>query len=79
MLKDMSTMELSREVINLNQKALVAWVLAIAAINWGLVGVLNVNLVELILGSGSVLTRVAYGMIGLVGVYKVYLLTMSKK
>ena len=80
MLKDMSTMVLSREVINLNQKALVAWVLAIAAINWGLVGVLNVNLVELILGGpNSVLTKVAYGLIGLVGVYKVYLLTMSKK
>lgn len=63
----------------MNQKALVAWVLAAAAINWGLVGVLNVNVVELILGSGSLLTKVVYAVIGLVGVYKVYLLTMSKK
>ncbi len=77
--KDMSTMILQREVINLNQKQLVGWVLAIAAINWGLVGVLNVNLVELILGAGSVLTKVAYGLIGVVGVYKLYMLTMSKK
>ena len=63
----------------MNQKQLVGWVLAIAAINWGLVGVLNLNLVELILGSGSVLTKVVYGIIGLVGVYKVYMMTMAKK
>jgi len=63
----------------LNQKQLVGWVLAVAAINWGLVGVLNVNLVELILGSGSVLTKITYGLIGLVGVYKVYIMTMAKK
>lgn len=63
----------------MNQKQLIGWVLAVAAINWGLVGVLNVNLVEVILGAGSVLTKVAYGVIGLVGVYKVYMLTVSKK
>ena len=66
------------EVINLNQKVLVGWVLALSAINWGLVGVLNVNLVETILGT-SVLTKVVYGVIGLTGLYKVYMLTMSKK
>ncbi len=63
----------------MNQKQIVGWVLAIAAINWGLVGVLNVNLVETILGAGSIFTSVAYGLIGLVGVYKVYMLTVSKK
>lgn len=63
----------------MNQKALVGWVLALAAVNWGLVGVLGVNLVEVVLGAGSVLTKVAYGLIGVVGVYKVYLLTMAKK
>lgn len=60
-------------------KPVVGWVLAVAAVNWGLVGVLNVNLVETILGAGSVLTKVAYGLVGAVGVYKVYLLTMTKK
>lgn len=63
----------------MNQKVIVAWVLALSAINWGLVGVLKVNLVETILGSGSVLSTVVYGLIGLVGVYKVYLLTMGGK
>ena len=63
----------------LNQKLLIGWVLAVAAINWGLVGVLGINLVETIPGAGSLLTKVAYGLIGAVGVYKVYLLTMTKK
>lgn len=58
---------------------LVGWVLALAAVNWGLTGVLGVNLVEAILGAGSTLTKVAYGLIGVVGVYKVYLLTVAKK
>ena len=58
---------------------LVGWVLALAAVNWGLVGVLNVNLVEVLLGAGSTLTKVAYGVIGLVGVYKLYLLSMGGK
>lgn len=65
--------------MNLNQRVLVGWVLAIAAINWGLVGILGVNLVEAILGVNSALTKVAYGVIGLVGLYKVYVLTMVKK
>lgn len=63
----------------MNQKMLIGWVLAIAAINWGLVGVLNVNLVEAVLGAGTTLTKVAYGIIGLVGVYKVYLLAAGGK
>lgn len=63
----------------MNQKVLVGWVLALSAVNWGLVGLLNVNLVEVILGSGTILTKVAYILIGLVGVYKLYMLTMVKK
>jgi len=63
----------------MNQKALVGWVLAVSAVNWGLVGVLGVNLVETVLGAGSLLTKVAYGLVGLVGVYKVYLLTAGGK
>ena len=63
----------------MNSKVLVGWVLALSAVNWGLVGVLHVNLVEAILGAGSVLSTVAYGVIGLVGVYKIYWLTMGGK
>lgn len=55
-------------------KKLVGWVVALAAVNWGLVGLLNVNLVETVLGSGTMLTKLVYIVIGVVGVYKVYLL-----
>ncbi len=40
----------------------------IGALNWGLVGLLEVNLVEQIFGEGSVLTRVIYGLVGLSGI-----------
>lgn len=39
----------------------------IGAINWGLVGVANVNLVDSVFGSGSVLSRIVYGLVGLSG------------
>lgn len=63
----------------MNQKQLIGWILAVAAINWGLVGVLKINLVETILGAGSALTMIVYGIIGLVGLYKVYLLATGGK
>ncbi|OGE31543.1 hypothetical protein A3C59_05360 [Candidatus Daviesbacteria bacterium RIFCSPHIGHO2_02_FULL_36_13] len=62
----------------MNQKTLVGWVLALAALNVGLESVLGTNLIESVLGSG-VLSQVAYGVIGLVGVYKIYMLTAGKK
>ena len=40
----------------------------IGALNWGLVGLLNLNLVEQILGAGTVATRVVYGLVGLSGI-----------
>jgi len=63
----------------MNTKMLVGWVLAIAAINWGLVGLVNINLVETVFGSTGIITKVVYILIGLTGVYKVYLMTMVKK
>ena len=62
-----------------NWKPLIGWVLALAAINWGLVGLLNVNLVEMVLGSGTILAKAAYVVVGLVGVYKLYLLLTGGK
>jgi len=66
-------------VINLDTKKLVAWVLVVGALNWGLVGLLNLNIVESVLGSGSLLTKVVYIVVGLAGVYKLYWLTMGGK
>lgn len=58
---------------------LVGWVLALSAINWGLVGVMNVNLVETLVGTGSTLSQVVYALIGVVGVYKLYMLVTGGK
>ena len=39
----------------------------IGALNWGLVGLLNVNLVDQVLGAGSTASRAVYGLVGLSG------------
>ena len=44
----------------------------IGALNWGLVA-LGYNLVEMILGVGT-LTKIVYGLVGLAGLYKIYML-----
>lgn len=40
----------------------------IGALNWGLIGVANYNLVDHLLGVGSVASRVVYTLVGLSGV-----------
>lgn len=63
----------------MNTKMLVGWVLVVGAVNWGLVGLLGLNIVESVLGAGSMLTKVVYIAVGLAGVYKAYvMLTKSK-
>ena len=63
----------------MNMKQLVAWVLVLGAVNWGLVGLLNLNIVEVILGVGSMLTKAVYIIIGLAGLYKAYMLVGGNK
>ncbi len=49
---------------------MVAFALVIVgALNWGLVGLLKFNLVEMILGAGSSLTMIVYVLVGLSAVY----------
>ena len=40
----------------------------IGALNWGFVGILQVNLVERIFGEGAAITRIIYVLVGLSGV-----------
>lgn len=40
----------------------------IGALNWGLIGVANVNLIDHILGVGSIASRIVYTLIGLSGI-----------
>lgn len=53
------------------------WLMVLGALNWGLVGLLNLNVVELVVGSWPVLVKVVYVLVGLSGVY--YLLNMGGK
>ena len=62
----------------MNVKMVVGWVVALAAVNWGLVGLVNVNLVETIFGASGVLTKAVYVLVGLAGVYKVYNMVTKK-
>ncbi len=55
-------------------KQLVGWVLVVGALNWGLIGLLNLNVVETILGAGSLLAKVVYILVGLAGLYKAYMM-----
>lgn len=62
----------------MNTKQLVGWVLVIGAVNWGLVGLMGFNLVEMIFGVGSLLTRAVYIIVGLAGAYQAYLMLGGK-
>ena len=50
---------------------IVGCLVAIGAINWGLVGIFQVDLVAKLLGDMTVPAKVAYGLIGVAGVLKV--------
>lgn len=41
----------------------------VGALNWGLVGLLDFNLVDMILGAGSTLSKIVYILVGASAVY----------
>jgi len=52
----------------------------VGALNWGLVGLLNFDLVAFLFGgSMTMLGRIVYGLVGLAGAYMFYLLSRLKK
>jgi uncharacterized protein len=55
------------------------WLVVIGAINWGLVGLLNFNLVETLLGGWPWLVTVVYALVGFCGLWGAYALLMHKK
>jgi hypothetical protein len=44
--------------------------LVVGGLNWGLVGFLNFDLVASIFGSGAVLSRIVYALVGLAALYQ---------
>ncbi|RME78626.1 DUF378 domain-containing protein [Candidatus Woesearchaeota archaeon] len=48
------------------------WLVIIGALNWGLVGAVNFNLVNLIFGAVPVLEKIVYILVGLAALYEIY-------
>lgn len=46
----------------------------IGAINWGLIGFFDFNLVTSLFGDGSMLTRIVYMIVGIAGIINIYTL-----
>lgn len=44
-------------------------VLIIGGVNWGMVGAFNINLVSLLFGEMTILTRLIYSLVGLSAIY----------
>lgn len=58
---------------------ILAWILVIiGAINWGLVGFFNWNLVDAIFGVGSIVSRIIYALVGLAGLWSIMLFSRIK-
>ena len=46
----------------------------IGAINWGLIGIFDFNLVATIFGDSTTLSRIIYSLVGMAGLINIYLL-----
>ncbi|MBQ8459329.1 DUF378 domain-containing protein [bacterium] len=52
---------------------IIAYILVIiGAINWGLVGLFNFDLVATLLGDMTILSRIVYGLVGLSGIFLLF-------
>lgn len=51
----------------------------IGGLNWGLVGVLNLDLVALIFGPMTILSRIVYTLVGLSSIYLIFDHPFGKK
>ena len=60
-------------------KTVSKWLVIIGALNWGLVGLLNFNLVELLLGTWPILEKVVYILVGACGAWGAYAMLTKKK
>jgi uncharacterized membrane protein YuzA (DUF378 family) len=61
-----------KEVMNLKTIDYIALIIVIiGAINWGLIGFLNFDLVKLIFGDMTLMTRIVYSIVGIAGLYAI--------
>ncbi|MBI1979017.1 MAG: DUF378 domain-containing protein [Candidatus Aenigmarchaeota archaeon] len=57
---------------------LVFALLVVGALNWGLIGIANINVVETIFSFSSLLLKAIYILVGLAGLWKIYKVLMAK-
>lgn len=70
------TLEKRRNDMNIILKTCLALVI-IGAINWGLVGLFDFNLVEYLFGDGSLLTRIVYVLVAVSGLIDIAIFTKN--
>lgn len=51
----------------------------IGAVNWGLIGIFDFDLVGFLFGDGSMLTRTIFTVVGLAGIINIALLTLRNR
>ena len=49
----------------------------VGCVNWGLVGLLNFNLVEFLFGNGTILTRIVYILVAVSGIISAGIFTKN--
>lgn len=65
---------LGGDIMNTKPFDVIALILVIiGALNWGLVGFFEYNLVDGIFGAGSVVARIIYALVGIAGIYSLSL------
>jgi uncharacterized membrane protein YuzA (DUF378 family) len=47
----------------------------VGGINWGLVGLMNIDLVAVVFGDGTMAARAVYALVGLAALYSIYTLS----
>jgi hypothetical protein len=61
------------------KKSVLDWIalvlVIVGGVNWGLFGLVQWDLVDLILGSIPVLARIVYVLVGIAALYMIYMLT----
>ncbi len=66
--------------MKMNEWEWAAWILVIlGAVNWGLWGFFNIDLVQVIFSTSPVLKEALYGLIGASGLYWTYKVISMKK
>jgi uncharacterized membrane protein YuzA (DUF378 family) len=51
--------------------------LIVGGINWGMIGAFSIDLVSLVFGDMTALTRIVYGLVGISALYSIYTLAMK--